>query len=110
MEGRRVSEIFRAVSGGERLREGKFQTCFGQFPGKEDRGEESSRNASEQFHKLFGQFPGREKRGEEKCPNYFGQFPGRLDEREEGFRNVSGSFLGERIDGRGEKGFRALGL
>ena len=89
-QGRKVSEIFRAISGEGGWRGGEFQKyfgqfrggkgcgkeSFGQFPGKEDRGEKSFRNASEQFHKLFGQFPGREKRGRKSVRTISGSFRG----------------------------------
>ena len=45
--GRQTSEMFRAVSSRrEDRREGQFHKCFGQFPGMEDRGEESFRHVS----------------------------------------------------------------
>ena len=45
--GRKTSEMFRAVSSRrEDRREGQFHKCFGQFPGMEDRGEESFRHVS----------------------------------------------------------------
>jgi hypothetical protein len=45
--------MFRAVSGKEGYRGGKFQKCFGQFPGRENRWEENFRTVSDMFRTCF---------------------------------------------------------